>query len=99
MSRHELFTSESVTEGHPDKLADQISDAILDAAISLDRFAKVAVETLVTRGNIILAGEIRLAGNGAARIIERSEESARSVVLDVGYTTCAAGLEYGGGGG
>ncbi|HOM72366.1 MAG TPA: methionine adenosyltransferase [Armatimonadota bacterium] len=96
MPRYELFTSESVTEGHPDKVADQISDAILDEAISIDKFAKVAVETLVTRGNIVLAGEIRLAGDGAARVIQQSEEIARKVIRDIGYTTCASGLEWGG---
>jgi S-adenosylmethionine synthetase len=96
MSRYELYTSESVTEGHPDKVADQISDAILDEAMVLDKYAKVAVETLVTRGNIVLAGEIRLAGDGAAKIIQRAEEIARSVTLNIGYTTFASCLEQGG---
>ncbi|MGB9615548.1 MAG: S-adenosylmethionine synthetase N-terminal domain-containing protein, partial [Fervidobacterium sp.] len=53
-----LFTSESVTEGHPDKMADQISDAILDAIISEDSRARVAVETLLTTGVAIVAGEV-----------------------------------------
>ena len=53
-----LFTSESVTEGHPDKMCDQISDAILDAIISEDKKARVAVETLVKTGLIVVAGEI-----------------------------------------
>ena len=53
-----LFTSESVTEGHPDKIADQISDAILDAAISDDPQSRVACETLVTTGLVIVAGEM-----------------------------------------
>jgi len=96
MARYELFTSESVTEGHPDKLADQISDAIVDAAISLDRHARVAAETMVTRGNIILAGEIRLAEDGAARIVREAEEIARGVLRDVGYAACAAEPEHGG---
>lgn len=96
MSRYELFTSESVTEGHPDKVADQISDAVLDAALALDKFAKVAVETLVTRGNIILAGEIRLAQDGYRKIIDQAEDIARSVIADIGYTTCAADFEHGG---
>ncbi|RKX48070.1 MAG: methionine adenosyltransferase, partial [Thermotogae bacterium] len=53
-----LFTSESVTEGHPDKIADQISDAILDAILEQDPRARVAVETLVTTGIAIVAGEV-----------------------------------------
>ena len=52
------FTSESVTEGHPDKMADQISDAILDSLIAQDRHARVAVETLVTTGLVVVAGEV-----------------------------------------
>lgn len=96
MPRYKYYTSESVTEGHPDKLADQIADAILDAAIAMDKYAKVAVEILVTRGNIIMAGEIRLAGDGAARIIQQGEDIARNTVRDVGYTTCASGMEFGG---
>jgi S-adenosylmethionine synthetase len=53
-----LFTSESVTEGHPDKIADQISDAVVDAALTADPFARVACETLITTGLVVLAGEI-----------------------------------------
>jgi len=58
MSNHYLFTSESVSEGHPDKVADQISDAILDAILTQDKFARVAAETLVSTGLVVLAGEI-----------------------------------------
>ena len=53
-----LFTSESVSEGHPDKMADQISDSILDAILSQDRTARVACETMITTGFVIVAGEI-----------------------------------------
>ena len=53
-----LFTSESVSEGHPDKMADQISDSILDAILSQDRTARVACETMITTGFVIIAGEI-----------------------------------------
>src|SRR5882757_9890982 len=53
-----LFTSESVTEGHPDKIADAISDAVLDAALALDPYSRVACETLITTGMVMLAGEI-----------------------------------------
>ena len=58
MSEKKLFTSESVTEGHPDKIADQISDAVLDAILSQDEKARVACETLVTTGLAFIAGEI-----------------------------------------
>ena len=57
-----LFTSESVTEGHPDKIADQVSDAVLDAVLAEDPTGRVACETLVTTGLIVLAGEITTAG-------------------------------------
>src|SRR3977135_782234 len=57
-----LFTSESVTEGHPDKMADQISDAVLDAALTMDPNARVACETLITTGLVVLAGEITTPG-------------------------------------
>ena len=59
MSEYSLFTSESVSEGHPDKMADQISDAILDAIIKDDPNARVAVETLVKTGMVVIAGEVR----------------------------------------
>ena len=54
-----LFTSESVSEGHPDKVADQISDALLDEFLAYDRDSKVACETLVTTGQVVLAGEVK----------------------------------------
>ncbi|NMC98971.1 MAG: methionine adenosyltransferase, partial [Bacteroidales bacterium] len=57
-----LFTSESVSEGHPDKVADQISDALLDAFLTADSNSKVACETLVTTGLVVLAGEVRTEG-------------------------------------
>ena len=56
---HYLFTSESVSEGHPDKVADQISDAVLDAFLALDENSKVACETLVTTGQVVIAGEVK----------------------------------------
>jgi methionine adenosyltransferase (EC 2.5.1.6) len=58
MSEYSLFTSESVSEGHPDKIADQISDAVLDAIIAQDKYARVACETLVKTGVAIIAGEV-----------------------------------------
>ena len=59
MSEYSIFTSESVSEGHPDKMADQISDAVLDAIIKDDPQARVAVETLVKTGMAVVAGEVR----------------------------------------
>ena len=82
-----LFTSESVTEGHPDKIADQISDAILDAALADDPMSRVACETLLTTGLVIIAGEIttkaQIDYNGIAR----------RVIGDIGYTRAKYGFD------
>ena len=75
-----LFTSESVSEGHPDKIADQISDAILDAHLSEDPQSRVAVETLVTSGLVMLSGEI------TSQATVEPREIAREVIRDIGYT-------------
>ena len=75
-----LFTSESVSEGHPDKVADQISDAILDALLEQDPKSRVAVETLVTTGLVVLSGEVTT--NAYVDV----QEIARSVIRDIGYT-------------
>jgi S-adenosylmethionine synthetase len=83
-----LFSSESVTEGHPDKLADQISDAVLDAMIELDPLARVACETLVTTGVVFVSGEITLA-QGYVDI----PSIVRETVVDVGYTDARFGLD------
>jgi S-adenosylmethionine synthetase len=85
---HRLFSSESVTEGHPDKLADQISDAVLDAMMTLDTNCRVACETLVTTGVVFVSGEITLA-NGYADI----PSIVRETVVDVGYTDARVGLD------
>jgi len=74
-----LFTSESVSEGHPDKVADQISDAILDNYLAFDPSSKVACETLVTTGQVILAGEIRSAASPDHQLI------VRDVIREIGY--------------
>jgi S-adenosylmethionine synthetase len=79
MSQYSIFTSESVSEGHPDKLADQISDAILDAALAQDKLSRVACETLVKTGVAIIAGEI------ATTAVLDYEQIIRDVILDVGY--------------
>ena len=81
-----LHTAESVTEGHPDKVADQISDAILDACLAQDPDARVACETLVTAGQVILAGEITTSAQ-----VDR-EAIARQVIAEVGYTDPALGF-------
>jgi S-adenosylmethionine synthetase len=83
-----LFSSESVTEGHPDKLADQISDAVLDSMIELDPLARVACETLVTTGVVFVSGEITLA-QGYVDI----PSIVRETVVDVGYTDARFGLD------
>ncbi len=82
-----LFTSESVTEGHPDKMCDQISDAILDAIISDDKKARVAVETLVKTGLIVVAGEI------TTETYVEIPDIVRNVVRDIGYTRAKYGFD------
>lgn len=83
MSRKDfLFTSESVSEGHPDKVADRISDSVLDHFIGNDPVARVAVETMVTTNRIILAGEVRAQGGIDAKVLE---DVARGAVKDIGY--------------
>ncbi len=75
-----LFTSESVSEGHPDKIADQISDALLDEFLAYDSDSKVACETLVTTGQVILAGEVK------SKAYVDVAEVARNVIAQIGYT-------------
>lgn len=82
-----LFTSESVTEGHPDKICDQISDAILDAFLKQDPNSRVAVETFATNGFIVVGGEVRSKGSVDAQKI------ARSVLRDIGYTNPDYGID------
>jgi S-adenosylmethionine synthetase len=88
MTRGYLFSSESVTEGHPDKLADQISDAVLDAMLTQDRNSRVACETLVTMGVVFVSGEITLA-EGWVDI----PSIVRDTVVEVGYTDARFGLD------
>ena len=82
-----LFTSESVSEGHPDKMCDQISDAILDAHLAEDSESRVACEALTKTGMIIVAGEI----TSRARV--SYGEIAREVVREIGYTDSAMGFD------
>jgi len=82
-----LFTSESVTEGHPDKISDQISDAILDDLLRQDPASRVAVETLITTGQVHVAGEVTTSGyTDVAEIV-------RQVVIDIGYDNSAKGFD------
>ena len=83
-----LFTSESVTEGHPDKVADQISDAVLDAVIEQDPYARVACETFVTTGLVVVGGEITTDGHVDAQNV------ARETVKSIGYTDSGFGLDW-----
>lgn len=87
MSALRLFTSESVTEGHPDKICDQISDSILDALLAVDRGSRVAVETLVTTGLVHVAGEVRTDGYVDIPGI------VRRVVNRIGYTSSETGFD------
>ncbi|MSR24110.1 MAG: methionine adenosyltransferase [Nitrospiraceae bacterium] len=83
-----LFTSESVTEGHPDKIADQISDGILDAMLSQDKFSRVACETVLTTGIAFVAGEI------STKAYVEIPDLVRSIIKDVGYTDARWGFDY-----
>lgn len=83
-----MFTSESVTEGHPDKICDQISDAILDAIIKDDPECRVACETLATTGLVIIAGEI------TTNVYVEIPEVARSVIKDIGYDSSDMGFDW-----
>jgi len=87
MSTYNLFTSESVSEGHPDKMADQISDAVLDAIIQDDPNSRVAVETMVKTGMTIIAGEVR------TNTYVDLEEVVRKVIVDIGYDNSDVGFD------
>ncbi|MGB1062188.1 MAG: methionine adenosyltransferase, partial [Ketobacter sp.] len=87
MSEYSIFTSESVSEGHPDKMADQISDAILDAIIKDDPHSRVAVETMVKTGMAIIAGEVR------TNTYVDLEDIVRQVILDIGYNSSDVGFD------
>ena len=89
-----IFTSESVSEGHPDKVADRISDTVVDAFLSVEPEARVACETLVTTNRIVLAGEVRAGRPGGSKaenkaltkeIVKSLEPKVRKAVKDIGY--------------
>ena len=87
MSDYSLFTSESVSEGHPDKMADQISDAVLDAILARDKFARVAVETLVKTGMAVVAGEV------TTSCYVDLEDIIRDVITGIGYNSSDVGFD------
>lgn len=88
MTKEYLFTSESVTEGHPDKMADQISDAILDYIIERDPDARVACETMVSNGFCMISGEMKTSAYAPIQDI------ARNVIREIGYTDATYGFDY-----
>src|SRR3972149_4703066 len=83
-----LFTSESVSEGHPDKVADQVSDAVLDAILAQDKYGRVAAETLVATGLVVMAGQI------TTRASVDYGEIARDVIKRIGYHSSEIGFQY-----
>jgi S-adenosylmethionine synthetase len=83
-----LFTSESVSEGHPDKVADQISDAVLDAVLAQDKYGRVAAETLCATGLVVMAGQITTRAN------VNYAELARDVIKRIGYDDSSTGFDY-----
>ena len=87
MSHSYLFTSESVSEGHPDKISDQISDAVLDAMLEQDPKARVACETLVKTGMVVVAGEV------TTTAWVDIEKLARETVLEIGYNDSEMGFD------
>ena len=87
MAEKFIFTSESVSEGHPDKIADQVSDSILDAILTQDPTARVACETMVTTGMVVIAGEI------TTNAVINYSEIARQTIKDIGYTDSEIGFD------
>ena len=89
MAEYSVFTSESVSEGHPDKVADQVSDAVLDAMLAQDKDSRVACETLIKTGIVVVAGEVR------TRADVDIDKLVRSVVAEIGYNSAEVGFDAG----
>ncbi|MCH8966871.1 MAG: methionine adenosyltransferase [Planctomycetes bacterium] len=89
-----LFTSESVSMGHPDKMADQISDALLDSLLEHDPYARTAIETLVATGLVVIAGEVTVHNEAARGALGRFEETVRRTIRDIGYVDPDIGFDY-----
>ncbi|HOA73493.1 MAG TPA: methionine adenosyltransferase [Phycisphaerae bacterium] len=89
-----LFTSESVSQGHPDKVCDQISDAVLDSLLKHDPHARCALETMVTTGLVVMAGEITVHNEAAAQALANAEQTARETIREIGYTDPEIGFDY-----
>lgn len=94
MTKKHLFTSESVSMGHPDKVADQVSDAVLDSLLEADPLARVACETLVTTGLVVLAGEVTVHNQAAIEALNRAEDTAREAIREIGYDDPRTGFDY-----
>ncbi len=89
-----LFTSESVSQGHPDKVCDQISDAVLDSLLKHDPHARCALETMVTTGLVVMAGEITVHNEAAAQALANAEQTARDTIREIGYVDPEIGFDY-----
>ena len=89
-----VFTSESVSMGHPDKVSDQLSDTVLDALIAKDPNARVACETLVTTGLVVVAGEVTVHNKQAELALGNIEENIRQTIKDIGYTDPECGFDH-----
>jgi len=89
-----LFTSESVSMGHPDKVADQISDALLDSLLKHDPRARTAIETLVTTGLVVVAGEVTVHNEAALKQLGDAEDVVRDTVRRIGYESSDTGFDY-----
>ena len=89
MSRSYLFTSESVSEGHPDKVADQVSDTVLDLLLEQDKGSRVACETLVNTGMVVLSGEITTSGR-----LDGVTDAVRNTIKEIGYDSSEMGFDY-----
>ncbi len=92
--KNHLFTSESVSMGHPDKVADQISDAVLDSLLRADPAARVACETLVTTGLVVLAGEVTVHNEAGIKALNDAEATARKTIASIGYDDPETGFDF-----